>query len=99
MSDAVETIDLDAPRTFFGPHPGFAGAAIPIPAAVKKVADELDGQTLPLREALARLRAATTGTIEVNQRPPLTHGTIFLKLKGEGKYADGLHMFRIISFR
>lgn len=32
--------------TLYDPHPGFAGAVIPIPPAVKRVADALNGQTL-----------------------------------------------------
>jgi len=89
----TKKVDLDAPRTFFDPHPGFAGAAIPIPGPVKKAADALDGQTLSLREAVARLRAAGIGSIEVVPE----FGYIGLCLKGGGRGAE--HYFRVISYR
>ena len=36
----------------FDPHPGFGGAAVPLPQPIKKVVDELDGQTMYLHEAI-----------------------------------------------
>ena len=86
-----KTVDLDVPRTFFDPHPGFAGASIPIPGPVKKVADGLDGQTMPLKEALARLRAVGIGSIEVVPE----YDCIGLRLGGGGRYVE----FRVIKYR
>jgi len=88
-----EDVDLDTPRKFFDPHPGFAGAAIPIPGPIKKAADDLAGRTLPLRVALAKLRAVGIGTIEV----VADHGYIGLRLGGGGRYAE--HFFRVIKYR
>lgn len=88
-----KTVDLDAPRTFFDPHPGFAGAAIPIPGPIKKVADELDGQTMPLREAVDRLRAVGIGTIKVVPE----YDYIALRLGGGDRYVG--HLFRVIKYR
>jgi hypothetical protein len=51
--------NFDAVKTFFDPHSGFAETTIPIPSAVKKVAYELDGKQMVLREAVAKIRAVT----------------------------------------
>jgi len=92
--DQSKKIDMDVSREFFDPHPGFAGAAIPIPGPVKKVADELDGQTLSLKEAVARLQAVGIGTIEVVSE----HDYIGLRLGDVGgRYA--CHFFRVIRYR
>ncbi len=91
---AKRTVDMDVPREFFDPHPGFAGAAIPIPGPIKKVADELDGQTLPLKEAVSRLQAVGIGTVEVVPE----HDYIGLRLGDtSGRYVS--HFFRVIRFR
>jgi len=88
-----DAIDLRAVKTFYDPHPGFAGAAIPIPSPVKLVADQLDGQSLTLGEAVKRLQAVTSGVIKVDPE----FNCIFLKLGGGGKYL--CHMFRVIRYR
>jgi hypothetical protein len=49
------------PVTFYDPHPGLLGCLYRLPASVKVAADALDGQTLTLDEALARLREAAAG--------------------------------------
>ena len=61
----TQTVDMDKLRVFYDPHPGFAGAAVPIPQKIKQVADALSGQTMSLREAVKRLRATQVGLIEV----------------------------------
>lgn len=58
-------VDMDILRVFFDPHPGFASAAVSIPQKIKKVADELSGQTMSLYEAVKRLRAVGVGNIDV----------------------------------
>ena len=86
-------IDMDAPRTFFDPHPGFAGAAIPIPARIKSVADLLSGKTMSLKDAVTLLKAVHIGSISV-----IAEGSwIKLHLKGSGRHAE--HVFRVIKFR
>lgn len=85
-------IDQSVPRTFYDPHPGFAGAAIPIPGPIKVIADTLNGETLPLSEAIACFRAVGIGEIELHA----DEGWIGLRLPfGDG----GFHLFRVIRFR
>lgn len=79
--------------TLYDPHPGFAGAAIPIPAEVKRVADELDGQTMELGEAIARIQAVTSDRVEYVTY--ITHQWIKLTLESGGVF----HVFRVIRFR
>jgi hypothetical protein len=78
--------------TFHDPHPGFLGAAVPLPAAVKKVADDLDGKTMPLDEAIALIKAAAPdGEVIVRA------DAVLLKMKGDGvRHAE--HMWRVIKF-
>ena len=83
-------LNLDVLRFFFDPHPGFAGAAIPIPAEVKKVADALNGTKTSLRKAVKRIRAVTSGEIWA------LDGWIHLIIKEP----DGTrHGFCVIRFR
>jgi hypothetical protein len=89
----VRKVDLDEIKTFYDPHPGFAGAAIPIPAAVKKVADGLDGRRLSLREAVDSLQAVTPGKVEVVAE----FDFIGLRLDGSGRHLS--HFFRVIRYR
>ncbi|HSD12808.1 MAG TPA: hypothetical protein VLC10_04580 [Patescibacteria group bacterium] len=77
--------------TFFGPHPGVGGAAIPLPVVVKRVADALDGQTLPLRSAVACLQAVAPGTVYADA----AHGAILLRMGA----APPMHLWRVIRFR
>ena len=43
--------------TLYDPHPGIGGAAIPLPEPLRRVAHELDDQTLTLEEAVQRFNA------------------------------------------
>lgn len=86
-------IDLNAIKTFYDPHPGFAGAAIPIPSAVKNVADKLSGKTLPVRMALSRLKKVTKGELKI---VIMDISFIMLKIKTGDNIAHG---FRVICFR
>ncbi|MDO8496558.1 MAG: hypothetical protein Q7S43_03900 [bacterium] len=65
MSQEAKRTDLKKLRTFYDPHPGFAGAFLPIPTAVRKVAEELNGKTMTLSEALAKIRSVTEGKVEL----------------------------------
>ena len=85
-------IDLDAPRLFYDPHPGRAGAAIPIPSAVKAAAEAMDGMTLPLSAALRAFRLLGIGTIDVVPE----HSYISLRIGGNGRPE---HCFRVIRYR
>lgn len=83
---------LDAIKTFFDPHPGFAGAAIPIPEAVRRVANELNGKTASLRDAIARIQAVTKGRVSVAEN----YDFIYLELTESNGTRHG---FRVISFK
>ena len=82
--------NLDKVKTFFDPHPGFAGAAIPIPSAVKKVANELNGKSTSLRKAVAKLQAVTDGKVSVED------GWIMLELREPHNTEQ---MFRVVRFK
>ena len=84
--------NLDAVKTFFNPHPGFTGAMIPIPESVRKVANELDGKSMTLREAVARIQAITKGKVNI------ANNYDFISL--EITEANGTrHAFRVIRFK
>lgn len=96
MMDDIAAKDKTGKVTFYDPHSGRTGTPIrgrpvmPIPPAVKKVADKLNGRTLSLREAMKRLRKVTKGKLEVMA------DCIVLEIK-EGKNIR--HGFRVICFR
>ena len=95
-----ENFDLDQKKTFFGPYPNFIGAVIPLPGAIKSASDALDGQTMPLREALQKIKQ-TTGQLPVklivaNRGTASGNGMVFLEL---GKNKGVIHIFRLIQFR
>ena len=84
--------NLNAVKTFFDPHPGLAGAIVPIPEAVKKVANNLNGKSMTLREAVARIKAVTKGTVRVVDR--------FEFIYLEHTESNGVqHGFRVIRFK
>ena len=79
-------------KTFYDPHPGLMGAMIPIPEAVRKVANELNGKRMTLEEAAVRLQAVTSGEIAVIKE----YKYISLQIKeGNGT----IHEFRVIRFK
>lgn len=83
---------LDAVKTFFDPHPGYAGAMIPIPEAVRRVANQLTGKTVFLHDAVAQIQMVTKGMVSV----PEDYDFISLKLTEN----DGTcHSFRVIRFK
>ncbi len=82
-------VDLNTIKTFFDPHPGFAGAIIPLPTAVKRIADGLRGKKISLREALAEIQSTTNGVVSIK------NGWIALKLSDS---SNRTHMFRVIRF-
>jgi len=90
MSDQKNNINLDEPKKFYDPHPGLLGAAAPIPKAVKKAADQINGRTMTLREAVVELRKATKGEISVEK------DCILLSCLGAN---GGGHIWRVIRYR
>ena len=85
--------NLDEERLFFDPHPGLAGAFFPIPGAVKKVADELNGARMPLRKAIKKVKKATRGKVEVYKN------CITLETKFLGPFGTGTNFYRVIRFK
>jgi hypothetical protein len=83
---------LDQVKTFFDPHPGFAGAIIPIPEEVRRVANELDGKSMTLGEAIALIQAVTKGTVSVVKK----YNFISLEIIEKSGVR---HMFRVIRFK
>jgi len=88
-----ETVNLDAVRKFHNPYQGFAGSSMPIPVDIRKVACELQGQTLPIRKAMERLRSATNGELRIVVLKDVNF--VLLQIKAHGiTYA-----FRVICFQ
>lgn len=75
---------------FFDPHPGIAGAAIPIPEPVRLVANKLNGKTMTLRKAVEIIKSATDGDVRVVKE----YSYIALLIR-RGNIE---HMFRVIRF-
>jgi hypothetical protein len=71
--------------TFFDPHPGLMGALAPIPEPVRLLAQELDGKTLQLEDALQRISAACPEGI-VEAMPRERAPTSFLADLGDRKF-------------
>jgi hypothetical protein len=90
MDEKDLKINLDAVKTFYDPHPGFLGAAVPIPDVVKKVARELNCKTMTIRNAVLEIQAVTNGKISV------VNGAILLKVSATGRYLA--HMWRVIKY-
>jgi len=86
-------MNLDEPKEFYDPHPGFAGAALCIPSKVQRVASELNGNKVSLREAVARIQAVTTGLVEIQEKLKALSLTLTLKSRSQ------TYFFRIIRFR
>lgn len=82
-------VNLDSVKTFFDPHPGLAGALIPIPATVRMVARKLNGKSMTLRKTVIKLQAVTDGKVSVK------NGWIALKLKS----GYLMHIFMVIRFK
>lgn len=52
----------------YDPHPGFAGAVVPLPTPMKNVADGLAGKTMSLEEVLEQMSPAASkcgGSLEI----------------------------------
>ena len=77
----------------FDPHPGLAGCMVRIPEAVRLVANELDGQDVPIAEAVAKIQAACPGG-EVKDSP--NHGMICLTVEN---FPGMQHSWRVIRYQ
>ena len=84
--------NLDAVKEFFDPHPGFGGAMIPIPKPVRKVANEINGKSMTLREAVAKIQAVTKGEVSISNN----YDFVSLKIKEKSGVR---HCFRVIRFK
>lgn len=80
---------------FFGAHPGFGGAAAPLPQSVKTVVDSLDGKTMKLFGALELLREAAT-KVDGEIRHTHQRKCIFLVVNPNSLPR---HIWRLISYR
>ena len=89
MSDQ-EKVDMDKPRKFSGPNDGELAAAVRIPEAIRKIAIDLNGKTMSLKEAVALLKAADIGKIWVVSE----YGYIGLNISRQGCQ----HHFRVIRY-
>ncbi len=90
MSDK-KYVDMDTPRTFNSPSDGSSGAVVRMPEVIRKIALGLDGETMPLREAVALLRAADIGEVWVVSE----YDYIGLLIRHHGSR----HHFRVISYK
>lgn len=88
-------VNLNSVVTFFDPHPGLLGCPVPIPDAVKQVADALNGQSLLLAEAVERIQRAAGGEVEV----AFEHRHISFELPGILRGCPCTHSWRVIRFR
>ncbi len=80
----------------FDPHPGFAGAAVPLPKVMKEAADKLDGKSMSLDKAVEDLTGIAEqigGTIEIVDR------FNFIKFEMEAKPPYICHTYRLIRYK
>jgi len=87
----------DRLAVFYEPHPGLLGCTARLPNAVKAVADELDGKTILLSDAIAKIKEVAEledKTIEVI----VFADAILLKVwRSNTDYFT--HCWRVIKFR
>jgi hypothetical protein len=95
-------IDLDQEFEFYDPHSGkpFHGAVAGLPTAIKRVIDQLNGQRMTLREAVARIKAVRIGHVHI----AATYGFISLQSHSDEEMNDPnrsfcVHSWRLIRFR
>ncbi len=82
--------------TFYDPHPGRGGAAIPLPISVKVIADGRAGKTLPLKLAISLIKAASESLPLIELRVVrMDINFIMLSIKD----GNTQHGWRVICFR
>lgn len=86
----------------YDPHPGLSGCPLPLPAEVKTAAEELDGTTIELDDAIDRIQIAVKDNKYrvVKIEPQYVEGSGFISLEVERKEdAEGTkHFWRVIRF-
>ncbi len=94
----VATVDGKPAKLFYDPHPGFGGAVVPLPATVLQAARELNGQVMPVPQAIGLLqRAFPSGAFRADEQPDESSaGSIILKVGREGGVQ---HVWRVIRYR
>lgn len=95
MTKKKEPADLDTLVTFYEPHPGFGGAAVPLPGPVKKAIDELDGKTMILRQGIEKIKATGIGQLEILE----DYGYIMLNLNEWPPKKAPCHTWLLIKYR
>jgi len=93
-----DELRLDECRTFYDPHPVSLHFRPFIPAEIKAIVLELDGQRLPLREAINRLQAATKGYIRVD----IAMGSLYWGIRAKNPYSNKTflkHEVKILRFK
>ena len=96
---------------FFDPHPGMAGAVVPLPLVMKKAVDELSGKELTLDQGAEQLQDAgkcLLGIVDIGIRSvPKLEKTKLM----DSDFMDGwismmwtlpdgrVHVFRLLRFR
>ncbi len=91
-----EGYDLGEVKTFYNPHPGFGGAIIPLPSAIKQVVDDLAGQQVTLQEAIDKVKLSVVlsnmSLVEIRVR----ESCLLLKVTEKN---GRLHIFKLISYQ
>lgn len=87
-------------KRFYDPHPGMAGAVIPLPGPFLKAVKELDGQTMTIDEALAILRFIKCDGYESVVNVVSQHDFLGLRLTPiNEQIVPTSHGFRLIRFK
>ena len=90
----------------YDPHPGFAGAAVPLPKAMKDAADKMDGKRMMLEEAVEKLSSVAKkvgGKIELVEEynyigfSMRARGSTFSPFLGNIQYLS--HNYRLIRYK
>lgn len=84
----------------YDPHPGFLGAVRPLPAELKKVANQLNGQKMVLEDVLLQFRnvaAKIGGTVSLEEKFKFI-SYIYPEVKEEEEEGP-VHYFRLIRYK
>ncbi|MBI5398587.1 hypothetical protein HZB03_03930 [Candidatus Woesearchaeota archaeon] len=79
----------------YDPHPGFMGAAIPLPEPMKKIARQLEGKVMSLEETIEMISPVATeagGTLEIVEK----YKFIGFRVK---ERSGREHYFRLIRYK
>lgn len=93
--------DLDIVVTFYSTHSGFRH----LPSDVKKIADEISGKTMPLKEAVEKIKMAVRGAKGMSVKFVEEYKYIALEYvvpddnPSKYKFDHVVHFWKIISYR